>query len=331
MAPGQENAHRVRGAKQAPGPPRQTVEMPGQRLSLRVLPGGFGAAEVDGLDPVRDASTTAIREQLRAALWQHGVICVRLPKPLDDAGARALAAMIGPVKDPVGRARDGSALRYGEHRQIIDAGFVLTPELRAELGDLSFGGDDVRPGLFEFFHTDDSYTECPAAATVLHARELPTSPGGDTSFIDMRAAFQLLDPGARRGLIGLMAIHAYNNQGAFPPRASAGGPLEQLEEVAHPAVRAHPVTGTPALYFDLDRATHILGMPLAEGRSLLQSLQDHAERNAPRYSHAWRPNDVLIWDNASVQHKAGGDFPIGEPRRFWRYMVAGERPVPAAG
>ena len=92
-------------------------------------------------------------------------------------------------------------------------------------------------------------------------------------------------------------------------------------------VRAHPVTGEPALYFDLDRATDIVGMPTEEGRALLRSLQDHAEQHAPRYAHTWRPHDVLIWDNALVQHKAGGDFPVGEPRRFWRYMVEGTVPA----
>ncbi len=90
--------------------------------------------------------------------------------------------MIGPIKDPVGQTRDGTMLRYSEDRQIIDAGFVLTDELRAGLGDLSFGGlDPLRPGLFETFHSDDTYTERPAAATVLHARELPSGPGGATN------------------------------------------------------------------------------------------------------------------------------------------------------
>jgi alpha-ketoglutarate-dependent taurine dioxygenase len=187
----------------------------------------------------------------------------------------------------------------------------------------------VRPGLFETFHTDDSYVDRPAAATVLHARELPSGPGGNTSFIDMRAAFQLLEPATRARLIGLRAVHSYNNRGAFPPRVPAQGPFEALVDVAHPIVRAHPVSGDPALYFDLDRATHIEGMPEDEGRALLQSLQDHAEQHAPRYSHAWQPNDVLIWDNASVQHKASGDFPVGEPRRFWRYMIEGSTPEPA--
>ncbi len=41
----------------------------------------------------------------------------------------------------------------------------------------------------------------------------------------------------------------------------------------------------------------------------------------------WRDHDVLVWDSASVQHKAGGSFALGEPRRFWRHMIAGARPV----
>jgi alpha-ketoglutarate-dependent taurine dioxygenase len=297
------------------------------RFSLDVLPGDFGAAEIEGLEPHRDADDPLAREQLRQALWTHCVLCVRLPHALDDRDARALVSMIGDIKDPVGRSADGRALRYGEDRQVIDSGFVLTEELRAELGDLSAGGDDVRPALFEFFHTDDSYTERPAAATVLHARALPEGGGGDTCFIDMHGAFSLLDPATQASIAPLRAVHAYNNQGAFPPRIPARGPLEALVEVAHPVVRAHPFKHAPALYFDLDRATHIVGMPVREGRVLLQSLQDHAEQHAPRYAHAWQPHDVLIWDNASVQHKASRDFRVGEARRFWRYMVEGQQPA----
>jgi alpha-ketoglutarate-dependent taurine dioxygenase len=149
-----------------------------------VAPEQFAAALVEGLVPERDASDAVACERLQQTLWRHGVVCVRQPAPLDDGRARALASMIGPIKDPVARARDGRALRYSEDRQVIDAGFVMTDEIREALGDVSFGGDDVRPGLFETFHTDDSYVECPAAATVLHARELPAGGGGDTCFLD---------------------------------------------------------------------------------------------------------------------------------------------------
>ena len=36
---------------------------------------------------------------------------------------------------------------------------------------------------------------------------------------------------------------------------------------------------------------------------------------------------MLIWDNASVQHKASGEFPLGEPRMFWLYMTEGPETV----
>jgi taurine dioxygenase len=165
---------------------------------------------------------------------------------------------------------------------------------------------------------------------VLHARELPSGPGGATQFIDMRAALARLGPSQRAELIGLRAVHAYNNRGVFPPRAAAEGPFETLPDVAHPVVRAHPHAESAALYFDLDRATHIEGMDEGEGRALLRRLQDLAEQHAPRYAHQWQAHDVLVWDNASVQHCASGDFPVGEPRRFWRYMIEGDVPIPAS-
>jgi hypothetical protein len=39
----------------------------------------------------------------------------------------------------------------------------MTDELRRELGDVTLGGDTTRPGLFEAFDTDDSYTGCATA------------------------------------------------------------------------------------------------------------------------------------------------------------------------
>ena len=297
-------------------------------LEVRAASATFGAAEVVGLVPGRDIVDAAARETVRNALAEHAVVCLRIDEALDEQTFRGVAQMFGPIKDPVGRTRDGSELRYDTEMQVIDAGFVLTDEMRQQLGGISFGGlDDRRPGLFETFHVDDTYTELPARATVLNAQELPPSGGGDTCFLDMRAAYDLLDPEMQRRLHGMRAVYAYNNRNAFPPRVSASGLNDALVDVAHPIVRTHPVTGRRALYIDLDRATHVDGMAIEEGRALLQALQDHAEERAPRYRHRWRAHDVLVWDNASVQHKASGDFPVGEPRRFYRFMVGGPKPI----
>jgi len=284
----------------------------------------FGVAEVVEFPLGEDR----LAPHLQNALAHHAVVCVRMERPLADDEFQSVARLFGPIKDPVARAKGGTEFRYSEPRQIIDSGFVMTDEIRAKLGDVAFGGlDDRRPGLFETFHTDDTYTEVPAAATVLHARALPRSGGGPTFFIDMRAAYEMLDSKTKTRIENLRVVYAYNNENAFPPRRSASGPPDVLAEVSHPLVRTHPKRATRSLFLDLDRATHIEGLPIPEGRALLQQLQDHAEARAPRCQHDWRDHDVLVWDNASVQHKAGGDFPIGEARRFWRYMIAGEAPI----
>lgn len=285
----------------------------------------FGVAEVRGVEPGKaDQHAGALRELLA----RRAVVCLRMEAPLEQDELQAVARLFGPIKDPVGRTKEGGELRYSEERQIIDAGFVRTDEIREKLGDLEFGGlDDRRPGLFETFHCDDTFTEEPAWATVLHARALPPSGGGPTLFIDMRAAYEALSADRRRRLEGLRVVYAYDNEDAFPPRRSARGPAGALVEVTHPIVRTHPIAGTRALFVDLDRARHVEGMPVGEGRALLRELQDEAEAHAPGCRHEWRAHDVLAWDNASVQHKAGGDFPVGEPRRFWRTMIAGERPA----
>ena len=286
---------------------------------------GFAVTEVWGLDPARGSDSVVA---LRSALADRAVLCIRFGRALDDAELRSVAELFGPIKDPLARTNNGGQLRYAEPRQIIDSGFVLTDEIRQKLGEVALGGlDDRRPGLFETFHTDDTYTEEPAIATVLHARELPPSGGGPTCFLDMRAAYASLSAATKKRIDGLRVGYAYNNEGAFPPRRGARGSAESLVPVSHPLVRTHPGVGTRALFLDLDRATHVEGMPISDGRKLLQDLQDRAESTAPNCQHAWRDHDVLVWDNASVQHKAGGNFRLGEPRRFWRYMIAGQRPA----
>ena len=186
-------------------------------------------------------------------------------------------------------------------------------------------------------YTDDTYTEQPATATLLHARELPPSGGGATVFIDMAAALKRTPPELRRQIDGgRRAVHAYNNAGPggeppFPPRECASGQNDRMVDVAHPIVRAHPLTGAPVLYFDLDRATgEVSGMGRGESVALLQRLQDLAEAG-PRYAHEWRDHDVLIWDNVACQHAATGDFPTGEPRTMWRAMIGGCVPEPYLG
>ncbi|MFT5100841.1 MAG: alpha-ketoglutarate-dependent taurine dioxygenase [Planctomycetaceae bacterium] len=266
--------------------------------------------------------------QLRDALAEAGVLCLRMARKLKLSEFEALAEIFGPIKEPIGRTKDGKTFQYSPRLQHIDAGYVLTEEDRKKFGDTTFGGlDDQRPGLFETFHCDDTFTIDPAQLTILHARALPVSGGGPTYFMDMRHAFDLLPETQQIELSELQILYAHNNDNAFPPRRAASSEADCLVEVIHPLIRTHPITDRRALFVDLDRAKHIVDMTQTAGRQLLQSLQDHAETHAQRCHHDWQHGDVLIWDNASVQHKASGNFILGEERRFWRHMVSGPRPA----
>jgi len=282
----------------------------------------FRVNVVSDLEP---SSSGCVDDSLRELLAETGMLCLRMPRALTDEEFKSMAARFGPIKDPIALTRDGTRIRYAPMRQDLESGRVVAD---GEMGECSFGGLHAdRPLLFETFHCDDTYTRKPGWASVLHARELPPSGGGPTCFIDMRAAYALLTRKTRETIDALRVVYHYNNEGAFESRQSSRGPNDVLEDVCHPLVRTHPIAGTRALFLDLDRAKHIVGLPKRRGRALLQSLQDHAEARAPACEHHWRPHDVLVWDNASVQHKARGNFKVGEARSFWRYLVAGDTPV----
>jgi alpha-ketoglutarate-dependent taurine dioxygenase len=69
-------------------------------------------------------------------------------------------------------------------------------------------------------------------------------------------------------------------------------------------VRTHPVTGRKALYAVSGSSFGIVGMPDDEARALLDELAEHATQ--PRYllSVSYGVGDVVIWDNASLLHRA---------------------------
>jgi alpha-ketoglutarate-dependent taurine dioxygenase len=280
----------------------------------------FQVQTIKGLSADSGAADIDLAKQVLA---HTGVLHLPMDHRLDKSEFEKIAELFGPIKDPIAETRDGEMYRYSERLQHIDAGYVFKEEDRDKFGEMTFGGlDDERPGLFETYHCDDTYTEYPAQLTILHARALPASRGGPTHFMDMRAAFKRLSADEQTRLRTFTVRYAYNNRNAFPPRRSASGEADKLKEVTHPLVRVHPIAATEALYMDLDRATHIEQLDIIEGRALLQRLQDDAEADAPKCQHHWQPDDVLIWDNASVQHKAGGDFKVGEQRRFWRHMIS---------
>jgi alpha-ketoglutarate-dependent 2,4-dichlorophenoxyacetate dioxygenase len=90
-------------------------------------------------------------------------------------------------------------------------------------------------------------------------------------------------------------------------------------------VRTHPVTGRKSLYLS-SHAGGILGWPVPEARAFLRDLVEHATQRQFVYSHQWRVNDLVMWDNRQTMHRAR-PFPAHEPRDMRRTTLMGDGPT----
>jgi taurine dioxygenase len=176
-----------------------------------------------------------------------------------------------------------------------------------------------------YFHTDYSYLQFPARATMLYSIEVPKA-GGDTLFADQYAAYDDLSEAMKKRLEPMVAIHHYGNRSVGDEESRiAASPLTAEQKakmplITHPIVRPHPVTGRKALYAVSGSSYGVVGMPEDEAVQLLDELAAHA--TSPKYlcRVSYRAGDLAIWDNASLLHSATLTDP-DDPRTLWRITV----------
>jgi taurine dioxygenase len=188
-------------------------------------------------------------------------------------------------------------------------------------------GEHPDPGA-AIWHTDGSWSAQRALATMLYGMHLPKW-GGDTLFTNMYAAYEGLSDAMKRRLEGMKAVHDLNYS-----RSQTSAKQQMSEEqkraappVEHDVIRVHPETGRKAIYLG-QHASHIAGMPLDEGRALVQEINAHATQDKYRYAHPWRLRDFVMWDNRCVMHKATEFDWMNDVRILRRTTTVGER-IPA--
>jgi len=175
-----------------------------------------------------------------------------------------------------------------------------------------------------YWHSDYSYLDIPARATLLYSVEVPKI-GGDTLFADQQQAYADLPDGTKRRLEGLVTLNVYGNRDDLDPQsrtAAAPPTLEQKQKrgaflIRHPLVRRHPYSGRKALYAVSGTSFGIEGMPDAEGMGLLKELAAHSTQPKYQYRVKYGVGDVVVWDNASVLHSATLTDPV-YPRTLLR-------------
>jgi len=66
----------------------------------------------------------------------------------------------------------------------------------------------------------------------------------------------------------------------------------------------------------------ISGMPSEQASEILKELFDELTRPQYVYRHSWEEDDLLIWDNNRLVHKATTlDLPKGAERIMWRMQT----------
>jgi len=163
------------------------------------------------------------------------------------------------------------------------------------------------------FHVDTSYVRRPPAYTALRAVRVPER-GGATLFTNQYRAYETLPPEVRQRLAGRTIRHVVTGVTPGPGAETAA---------EHPVFRPHPLTGRTALYLSTPRrCAAISGMDAEEAAATVAFLFAHSTRADNVHRHAWRPGDVVLWDNGCVLHRGDHDGVVGD-RVLHRGMVAG--------
>jgi alpha-ketoglutarate-dependent taurine dioxygenase len=170
------------------------------------------------------------------------------------------------------------------------------------------------------WHTDKSWHAVPPSLTMLYGVEVPRW-GGDTEFANTRLGFAALTEETKRRIAGWRVVFCWGVSGGAPVAAMRGD-----LPVDHPLVRTHPDTGQRALYLG-NHASHILGMPEAEGAAILEELLGHTTQRQFVYAHRWQQGDLVMWDNRCLLHRAVANFQMNCERRILhRSVVCGTKP-----
>ena len=172
------------------------------------------------------------------------------------------------------------------------------------------------------WHSDSSFRPVPAKYSLLSARVVP-SWGANTEFADMRAAYDALDHRTKGEIEDLICEHSLiHSREAIGFTNLTAEEIAAFRPVRQRLVRTHPATGRKSLFLS-SHAGAIVGWTIPEGRLFLRDLTEHATAPAFVYSHAWRPHDLVMWDNRATMHRARR-FDRNEVRDVRRTTLAGD-------
>jgi alpha-ketoglutarate-dependent 2,4-dichlorophenoxyacetate dioxygenase len=254
-------------------------------------------AEIGGVDVAKKLSPSD-RQVIEDAINRYAVVVFR-GQTLDDEKQVAFAGNFGPIESSALKLRHRDIKHRIESSQVADIsnldgdGNVMKPDARRRLDGLAN----------RLWHTDASFRAVPGALSMLYAHVIPDE-GGNTEFADMRAAYDALPEAKKEELEGLVAEHSiWRSREQLGVVNYTDEERASLPPVPQRVVRTHPGSHRKTLYLAA-HASHILGLPVADGRLIILDLIEHATQPRFVHAHRWAKGDLVIWDNRCTMHRA---------------------------
>jgi alpha-ketoglutarate-dependent 2,4-dichlorophenoxyacetate dioxygenase len=255
------------------------------------------AAEIFDVDIRRPLDRAAVDEVI--GYMDRFAVCVyHNEPPLSNEEQLAFSRHLGPMEEkPILKLVDRK--ERGLHPQIQDGSNL------DEKGQVLLEDDirRIRKLANMFWHTDVSFHQVRATYSLLNAHVVPPA-GANTEYADLRAAYDALPQSMKAKIENLVASHSYWYSRMLAGHRPPTDEEQRLNPPAHhPLVSTHPGSGRKTLYL-ASHASHIVDMPVDEGRALLRELTEFATQPQFVYSHEWRVGDIVIWDNRCTMHRA---------------------------
>jgi alpha-ketoglutarate-dependent 2,4-dichlorophenoxyacetate dioxygenase len=204
--------------------------------------------------------------------------------------------------------------RFGPLETNEIAGQGYSPGIRKEMLEVSNVGDTntdaeqiARRRQMDlgnrFWHTDGSYKAVPCHLSMLYGIRV-ASKDGETQFADMRAGYEAIPDEIKTEIEDMVAFHR-GSQARVMIGFDKWTEAERAfidAGAAYPLVRTLPDSGRKTIYLSA-HASHIIGMPVPEGRVLLHELTEIAAARAHVYTHRWKVGDLVIYDNRCTMHR----------------------------
>ena len=176
---------------------------------------------------------------------------------------------------------------------------------------------DKGPSFGEQFHTDSSYTKKPPRFTMLLSKVVPKKGKANTNFSCQYLAYEKLPKKMKNKLKYLKGIFSSNGPIAKTTleRTIERGKLRKELKMTHNLIKT--INKKKTIYCSLG---HFIGFSKNEKHldKFKINLFKHQIKKEFQYSLEWEKNQLAIWDNRSMIHKA---TPFNGNRKMHRITI----------